>query len=332
VSKRVIRIPPLKTGKRVRLTFEVSADVDRKKSARTTSARKKAKQSQPTRQRSNAARPDEKARMSTQPSTTPETKAAADVPAPPKTDFAPALAAGGKAAPQQPVVVRRMTRSHAAALAAVGILVVAALALPRRSALVDTPATDSKPEAHDSPAQPIEAVPDAPAPKVESPAAAVAQPEVASPVVVESVKKSPAKPTQKLAATRPPVVMPVVETRDKETSKREDIMAATVPVPTPAPPVPETAAVDQVTITGCLEASGNGDRFRLTDTEGASAPKARSWRTGFLKKHSAAVDLVGAADVAALQRQVGKRVAVSGVQTDRALKVSSVRVVSPSCN
>jgi hypothetical protein len=331
VSKRVIRIPPHKTGKRVRVTFEVSADVDRKKSARTTSARKKTKRSQPTRRRSNADRPDEKARMSTQPSTTPETKAAADVPAPPKTDFAPAVA-GAKAAPQQPVVAQRMTRSYAAALAAVVILVVAALALPRRSALVDTPAADPKPEAHDSPAQPIEAVPDAPAPQVESPAAAVAQPEAASPVAVESVKKSPPKPAQKLAVTRPPVAMPVVETRGKETSEHEDIMAPTVPVPTPAPPAPATAAVDQVTITGCLEASGNGDRFRLTDTDGASAPKARSWRTGFLKKHSAAVDLVGATDVAALQRQVGKRVAVSGVQTDRELKVSAVRVISSSCN
>ena len=96
--------------------------------------------------------------------------------------------------------------------------------------------------------------------------------------------------------------------------------------------MPDRAAVDQVTITGCLEASGNGDRFRLTDTEGANAPKARSWRTGFLKKHSAAVDLVGAHDVIALKRQVGHRVAVSGVQTNRELQVSSVRVVSPSCN
>ena len=96
--------------------------------------------------------------------------------------------------------------------------------------------------------------------------------------------------------------------------------------------MPETAAVDQVTITGCLEAFGNGDRFRLTDTEGANAPKARSWRTGFLKKHSAAVDLVGTHDVIALKRQIGQRVAVSGVQTNRELQVSSVRVVSPSCN
>ena len=224
-----------------------------------------------------------------------------------------------------------MTRSHAIALAAIVILVVAALALPRRSALVNAPAADAKPDAHDSTAQPIEAVPAAPAPEVEPPAAPVAHPEAASPVV-ESVKKSPAKPTQKLAATRPTIAVPVVETRDKETSDARRAAIAPMAVPAPAPPVPETATVDHVTITGCLEASGNGDRFRLTDTEGANAPKARSWRTGFLKKRSAAVDLVGAHDVAALQRQVGQRVAVSGVQTNRELQVSSVRVVSPSCN
>ena len=226
-----------------------------------------------------------------------------------------------------------MTRSHAAALAAVVILVVAALALPRRSAVVNAPAADSKPDAHDSAAQPIDAVPAAPASEVEPPAVPVAQAEAPSAVVAESVKKSPAKPAQKLAATRPPIVMPVVDTRDKETSaaRRADI-AVTVAAPAPAPPVPETAAVDHVTITGCLEASGNGDRFRLTDTGGANAPKARSWRTGFLKKRSAAVDLVGAPDVAALNKQVGQRVAVSGVQTNRELQVSSVRVVSPSCN
>jgi hypothetical protein len=224
-----------------------------------------------------------------------------------------------------------MTRSHAIALGAVVVLVVSALALPRRSALVSAP--DPKPDAHDSTAQSIEATPAAPAPEVEPPAAPVAQPEAASPVVVESMKKSPAKPIQKVAAasTRSPIATPVAQTRDKDTSEREDIMAPTGPVPAPARPVPATASVDQITITGCLEASATGDRFRLTDTEGANAPKARSWRTGFLKKHSTAVDLVGAPDVA-LQRQIGRRVAVSGVQTDRELKVSAVRVVSPSCN
>jgi hypothetical protein len=276
--------------------------------------------------------------MSTPPSaTTPETKVAADASAPSAADSAPPAEAGAEAAPRQPAIAVRMTSSSAIAVTVVVILVVAALALPRRSAVMDAPAPDSKPEARDSTAQPIEAVPAAPASDVEPPAAPVGQPEAASLAVGESVKKWPTTPTPKLAAasTRPPIAMPVVETRDKGTSdaKRADIgPAGTVAAPAPAPPVPATAADDQVTITGCLEASGNGDRFRLTDTEGANAPKARSWRTGFLKKRSAAVDLVGAPDVAALHKQVGQRIAVSGVQTNRELRVSSVRVVSPSCN
>jgi hypothetical protein len=91
-------------------------------------------------------------------------------------------------------------------------------------------------------------------------------------------------------------------------------------------------AIAPVTITGCLEVSVDGDRFRLADTEGASAPKARSWRSGFLKKRSVPVDLVGDPQALSLRQQVGRRVAATGVQTSRELEVSSVRVVSPSCD
>jgi len=250
------------------------------------------------------------------------------VPVRPETNSAPAVAAGAETAPEQQAVARRLTRSHAAALVAIVILVVAALALPRRSAVL-IPA-DSTADTHDSTAQPTAPVPAAPVPEVEPPSVSVAQPEVASPVVAESGKKSPMQPAQKSAARpiRPSIVAPVVQPRSTETALTDIGSAAAVAVP--APPMPE-AAVDHVTITGCLENAGSGDRFRLTDTEGTSAPKSRSWRTGFLKKHSASVDLVGARDVAALRQQVGQRVAVTGVQTDRELKVSSVRVMSTSC-
>jgi hypothetical protein len=67
-----------------------------------------------------------------------------------------------------------------------------------------------------------------------------------------------------------------------------------------------------VTITGCLEVSVNADEFRLTDTQGFDAPKSRSWKSGFIKKHSAPVMLVDLADAHAAQAQVGKRVAATG--------------------
>lgn len=87
-----------------------------------------------------------------------------------------------------------------------------------------------------------------------------------------------------------------------------------------------------MTITGCLEISTDGEDFRLADTEGADAPKSRSWRTGFLRKRTAPVNLVGAADPVALKKSVGKRVAVTGLLADRELQVNSLRVVGPSCN
>lgn len=98
----------------------------------------------------------------------------------------------------------------------------------------------------------------------------------------------------------------------------------------PAPAIPVTTASDEVTITGCLDI--DADHFRLTDTEGANAPKSRSWRSGFFRKRAATVDLVGSIDALSLHPQIGQRIAATGVLTSRTLKVSSMRTVSPACN
>jgi hypothetical protein len=45
-----------------------------------------------------------------------------------------------------------------------------------------------------------------------------------------------------------------------------------------------------VTITGCLERSDA--TYRLKDTSGAGAPKTRSWKSGFLKKNTATIEIV----------------------------------------
>jgi hypothetical protein len=103
--------------------------------------------------------------------------------------------------------------------------------------------------------------------------------------------------------------------------------------PPPAVSVPSVVGgIAPVTITGCLEVSVTHDEFRLTDTEGVDAPRSRSWRTGFLRKRSAAVALVEPSDRTALQKNVGRRVAATGTLTSHDLKVSSFRVVGPSCN
>ena len=150
-----------------------------------------------------------------------------------------------------------------------------------------------------------------------------------------SVEVSPApvsKPATKTLAPKPHAVRPV------ESPKASGTVAAAA---TPAEPAPaRSAAVASaaiagpapVTITGCLEMSVDETEFRLTDTEGAEAPKSRSWRTGFLKKHSSSIALVEMADAHALQAQVGKRVAATGVLSSGSLKLSALRAVSPHCD
>jgi len=94
-------------------------------------------------------------------------------------------------------------------------------------------------------------------------------------------------------------------------------------------PSPKLSASRAVTVTGCLEQSDEG--YRLKDTSGVAAPKARSWKSGFLKKGSASVDVVDASHSLALNSQVGHRVAVTGPMTDREMQAESVRRVASSC-
>jgi hypothetical protein len=102
--------------------------------------------------------------------------------------------------------------------------------------------------------------------------------------------------------------------------------AAVPPAVEPRTPAPKVAAV---TITGCLER--NDETFRLKDTSGDSAPKARSWKSGFLKKGSTTVEVVDAAKSARLPSHVGQRVSVTGVLNGREMQVRSLQRISASC-
>ena len=90
--------------------------------------------------------------------------------------------------------------------------------------------------------------------------------------------------------------------------------------------VPESPAV---TVTGCLE--GDGQRFQLKDTTSADIPKARSWKSGFLKKGSASIEVVDAANRVKLPSHVGQRVSVTGTLVDREMQVRSLQRVAASC-
>jgi hypothetical protein len=85
-----------------------------------------------------------------------------------------------------------------------------------------------------------------------------------------------------------------------------------------------------VTLTGCLER--DDEAFRLKNTTGDDAPKARSWRSGFLRKRAAAVDLVDAGGTARLPKYVGQRIAATGLLVNREMQVQSLQRLATSCS
>ena len=122
-----------------------------------------------------------------------------------------------------------------------------------------------------------------------------------------------------------------VGTRDDVDTRPSYPGGVNVPaVPVPAAEteaiVPEPAAV---TITGCLER--DAETFRLKDTAGTDVPKSRSWKSGFLKKGSASIEVVDAANRLDLSNHVGRRVSVSGTRVDREMQARSLRRVAASC-
>ena len=84
-----------------------------------------------------------------------------------------------------------------------------------------------------------------------------------------------------------------------------------------------------VTIVGCLER--DDERFKLKDTSGEDAPKARSWKSGFLRKSSASIVVSDPANRAKLPSHVGQRVSVTGTLVDREMQVRSLQRVASAC-
>ena len=240
---------------------------------------------------------------------------------------------------------RGMTRPRMFALAGVAVLVVAALALPRRHPSGANARPGSPPEgveqtANTAPEQTADSAPtSAPisaAPALTAPPVVVLPPEAVPAVKAPSKKQAASKPEARRIAELPKAAAPIVAEAPLADAPDKGDSATNLAAPEPAAvePAPAPASVENVgpapvTITGCLEISVNEDEFRLTDTEG-DAPKKRSWRTGFLKKRPTSVALVDPPQ--GLQAQVGKRVAATGQLTSRELTVSSVSVVGPTCN
>lgn len=91
-----------------------------------------------------------------------------------------------------------------------------------------------------------------------------------------------------------------------------------------------SARTPSTTIEGCLER--NGDTFRLKDTTGADAPKARSWKSGFIKKSPASIDVVDASESLGLANRVGTRVSVTGTLVDREMQAHAIHRLASTCS
>jgi hypothetical protein len=131
-----------------------------------------------------------------------------------------------------------------------------------------------------------------------------------------SVGATPVQPVVTEIATPPPAAVPHVTVETGTTAVIDE------------PEQQVDASGSAVTVTGCLER--DDDSFRLTDTSGDGAPKARSWKSGFLVKRRASIALVDSERVS-FPSYVGARVAVTGTLEDRAMRVVSLQRVGPAC-
>ena len=120
------------------------------------------------------------------------------------------------------------------------------------------------------------------------------------------------------------VVLPATTTTAAATTGR-------APAPEPAASKVLAQEPEAVTITGCLE-ERKGHTFRLKDVTGVDAPKSRGWKSGFLKKGSATIDLVDAANRTKLDNHVGRQISVTGMLADREMQVRSLQRVAESCD
>jgi hypothetical protein len=233
----------------------------------------------------------------------------------------------------------RTRRRRTALMAAIAVLVVATTMIARyASSRVESSGPNTSSEALASAApvpapltasvstsvsaslpEPVEV---APVERPRAPKANVAKPKQ-TPVVATARSKEHSAPSQQ----------PTAASADEELASRTIAAeAATVVYPVTSTSTQDAAGLAPVTITGCLETTVDGDEFRLIDTEGADAPMARTWRSGFLKKRAAPVQLVEFSDRLALRKYVGRRVVATGLLQSRELHVRSFQSAGSSCH
>ena len=142
--------------------------------------------------------------------------------------------------------------------------------------------------------------------------------EAQQPASKAAVKKAVAKP-----AAKSPAISNAVASKDAVPASAS-VMESRV-----AAKQQEVESIS-VTITGCLVLRDDG-MFQLKDNDGEHAPKARSWKSGFIKKGSATIDVLDAGNRLKLGMHVNYRISVSGTLADRQLRARSLHVTSQQC-
>jgi len=150
-----------------------------------------------------------------------------------------------------------------------------------------------------------------------------AQPDVASDAQSQTAAVN--EPANKATTAR-------AQTRNqaKKGSATTAATTGTSPAPDPASKAAQEPEAVSATITGCLE-ERKDQTFRLKNTVGDDAPKSRGWKSGFLKKGTASIDLVDAGNRMKLHNHVGEQISVTGMLADKEMQVRSVKRVAESC-
>jgi hypothetical protein len=302
MPKRALKIPARRDGRRARWMLEISADVGRRvrRAATTSKGRRRSKRRK-------------------------KTTRIIQAPATSLTDAMDVAPAGPPAVPR----ASRVTVQEMVVIGSVAAMVVALVAFakyptpPVESVAANSPRVVRTPRV-------VGAVDSDSRPDTAYVSKAVAD---VSKAILEKPMPAPRVTTRRAFEAGAPAPSPVVlTTRDAQPSAPVKTTAA----PSNASPAPAAAMSDTpselVTITGCLEMSVDEDQFRLTETEGAAAPKARNWRSGFLKRGAAPVELVEVTDPLGLKTEVGRRVVATGRLNGRALHLQSLQPAGAACD
>jgi hypothetical protein len=158
----------------------------------------------------------------------------------------------------------------------------------------------------------------------------------APPARLETKKSIPPKPATAAVVRADASVEKATSAESAKVAAAEPVSSATKTDATAKAAAMESTSnaasqtATSVTITGCV--ANDEETFWLKDTSGADAPKSRNWKSGFLKKRPAPIELLDATHALRLPNYVGQRVVATGTLVNREMRAHSLQRVGSSCS